>query len=148
MDYALPKYYANVNLEMPADYTDYNNLRITWGDVENYEVYKKLGRGKYSEVFLSCHIHSQELCVVKILKPVKKRKIYREVKILQNLQGGPNIIQLLDCVRDPLSRTPALVRSNQVFEHVNNTDFKILYPTFTDFHIRYYIYQLLKVIHI
>lgn len=39
-------------------------------------------------------------CVIKVLKPVKKKKIKREIKILQNLSGGPNIIALLDVVRD------------------------------------------------
>ena len=67
-------------------------------------------------------------------------QIKREIKILQNLCGGPNIIKLLDIVRDQQSKTPSLV-----FEHVNNTDFKLLYPTLTDFDIRYYIYELLKV---
>jgi len=38
------------------------------------------------------------------------------------------------------AKTPSIV-----FEHVNNMDFKQLYPTFTDFDIRYYIYELLKV---
>ena len=38
---------------------------------------------------------TKDKCVVKILKPVKKKKIKREIKILQNLSGGPNIIQLL-----------------------------------------------------
>ena len=56
-----------------------------------------------------------------ILKPVKKKKIKREIKILQNLCGGPNIINLLDIVRDPVSKTPSLV-----FEHVDNEDFKTL----------------------
>ena len=28
-----------------------------------------------------------------ILKPVKKKKIKREIKILQNLSGGPNVVQ-------------------------------------------------------
>lgn len=64
----------------------------------------------------------------------------REIKILQNLCGGPNIIKLLDVVRDPHSKTPCLI-----FEHVNNTDFKVLYPTFTDFDIRYYLFELLIV---
>jgi casein kinase II subunit alpha len=36
-----------------------------------------------------------------VLKPVKKKKIKREIKILQNLAGGPNVIALLDVVRDP-----------------------------------------------
>jgi len=40
-------------------------------------------------------------CVIKVLKPVKKKKIKREIKILQNLAGGPNIVSLLDVVRDP-----------------------------------------------
>jgi len=67
-------------------------------------------------------------------------KIKREIKILQNLCGGPNIVKLLDIVRDQQSKTPSLV-----FEYVNNTDFKVLYPTLTDYDIRYYIHELLKV---
>lgn len=67
-------------------------------------------------------------------------QIKREIKILQNLCGGPNIVKLLDIVRDQHSKTPSLV-----FEYVNSTDFKILYPTLTDYDIRYYIYELLKV---
>ena len=68
-------------------------------------------------------------------------QIKREIKILQNLAGGPNIVKLLDVVRDEQSRTPSLV-----FEYVNNTDFKVLYPTLTDFDIRYYMLELLKVL--
>ena len=67
-------------------------------------------------------------------------QIKREIKVLQNLCGGPNVIKLLDVVRDPQSKTPSLV-----FEYVNNTDFKVLYPTLNDYDIRYYIYELLKV---
>jgi len=101
-------------------------------------VIRKVGRGKYSEVFEGINVVNDQRCVVKILKPVKKKKIRREIKILQNLCGGPNIIKLLDIVRDPQSKTPSLV-----FEHVNNTDFKVLYPTLTDMDIRFYIYELL-----
>jgi casein kinase II subunit alpha len=79
--------------------------------------------------------------VIKILKPVKKKKIKREIKILQNLCGGKNIINLLDVVKDPQSKTPSLV-----FEYVNNTDFKVLYPTLTDGDIRYYMFELLKAL--
>lgn len=74
-------------------------------------------------------------------QPVKKKKIKREIKILQNLRGGVNIIELLDTVRDPQSNTPALI-----FEHVNNTDFKVLYPTLTQLDIRYYLFELLKAL--
>lgn len=75
------------------------------------------------------------------MKPVKKKKIKREIKILQNLSGGPNVIALLDVVRDPQSKTPSLV-----FEHVNNTDFRSLYPRFQDFDVRFYVYELLKAL--
>ena len=51
--------------------------------------------GKYSEVFESINITNNEKCVVKTLKPVKKKKIKREIKILENLRGGTNIITLL-----------------------------------------------------
>jgi len=69
-------------------------------------------------------------------------QIKREIKILQNLCGGPNVVKLLDIVRDQHSKTPSLI-----FEYVNSTDFKVLYPTLTDYDIRYYIYELLKVIY-
>jgi len=74
---------------------------------------------------------------------VKKKKIKREIKILQNLKDGPNIVKLLDVVRDSSSKTPCLV-----FEWIENTDFKILFPKFTDYDIRYYIYETLKVYNI
>lgn len=95
----------------------------------------------YQKVFEGVNVANNTKCVIKILKPVKKKKIKREIKILQNLCGGTNIIQLLDVVRDPQSKTPSLI-----FEYVNNTDFKVLYPTLSDFDIRYYIFELLKAL--
>lgn len=35
-------------------------------------------------------------------QPVKKKKIKREIKILENLRGGTNIIRLVDTVKDPV----------------------------------------------
>jgi hypothetical protein len=84
------------------------------------QVIKKVGRGKYSEVFEGVNMASGQRCIIKILKPVKKTKIKREVQILQNLKGGTNIITLHEVVKDPQSRTPSLI-----FEYVNNTDFKV-----------------------
>ena len=121
---------------------EFNHILLSINrDQEAYEVVKKIGRGKYSEVFAGINVTNSTKCVVKVLKPVKRKKIKREIKILQNLSGGTNIIQLLDIVRDPQSKTPALI-----FEHVNNIDFKVLYPTLTDFDIRYYMRELLKAL--
>lgn len=92
------------------------------------------------QVFEGIHIVNDDKCIIKVLKPVKKKKIKREIKILQNLAGGPNIIALLDVVRDPSSKIPSLIT-----EYIHNVDFKVLYPRFTDFDVRYYIFELLKV---
>jgi casein kinase II subunit alpha len=42
---------------------------------DDYMVVKKVGRGKYSEVFEGMHCTDNEKCVIKILKPVKKKKV-------------------------------------------------------------------------
>ena len=142
---------------MPKSYWEYDSVNITWGFQENYEIVRKIGsynrctkhgtraytligRGKYSEVFEGINIVNYQKCVIKVLKPVKKKKIKREIKILQNLSGGPNVVALLDVVRDTNSKTPSLI-----FEFVNNTDFRTLYPRFVDYDVRYYIFELLKV---
>lgn len=40
---------------------------------------------------------------------VKKKKIKREIKILENLKGGENIVELHDVIKDPATQTPSLV---------------------------------------
>ena len=72
---------------------------MQWGEQDDYEVVRKVGRGKYSEVFEGIQVATGTKVIIKILKPVKKKKIKREIKILQNLAGGTNIIRLLDIVR-------------------------------------------------
>jgi casein kinase II subunit alpha len=47
----------------------------------------------------------------------------------------------MDVVRDPSSKTPCLIT-----ECIDNTDFKILFPKFTDFDIRFYIFEVLKAL--
>jgi len=38
-------------------------------------VLRKVGKGKYSEVFEGFRPGSDERCIIKILKPVKKKKV-------------------------------------------------------------------------
>lgn len=83
---------------------------------------------------------NEETCIIKVLKPVSKKKIKREVKILRNLTGGPNIISLLDVVQDSVSRSNSLI-----MEYVDNTDWKELFPTLTEPEMKHYLFQLLKV---
>uniref|UniRef100_A0A8C1ET59 non-specific serine/threonine protein kinase n=2 Tax=Cyprinus carpio TaxID=7962 RepID=A0A8C1ET59_CYPCA len=95
--------YPDVNTQRPREYWDYESHVVEWGNQDDYQLVRKLGRGKYSEVFEAINITNNEKVVVKILKPVKKKKIKREIKILENLRGGPNIISLLDIVKDPVA---------------------------------------------
>lgn len=172
--------YTNANQIRGQEYWDYENTTIEWSqNNKNYEIESKVGRGKYSEVFQGVHLATKGSIVIKMLKPVKKKKIKREIKILTNLSietdpptsrpfdrdayytnkkqevvqfmrsylyelphnGHENIVQLLDVIRDPISRTPALV-----FENVNNVDFRVLYPKFTDHDMRFYMFELLKAL--
>uniref|UniRef100_A0A1B6EX55 Casein kinase II subunit alpha n=1 Tax=Cuerna arida TaxID=1464854 RepID=A0A1B6EX55_9HEMI len=133
--------YTDVNSKKPREYWDYESHIISWGQHDNYQLVTRLGGGKFSDVFEAVDLTNDEKCVVKILKPIKKKKIKREIKVLQNLQGGTNIINLLAAVKDPISQTPALV-----FEYVSNTDFKQLYLSLTDFDIRFYLLELLKAL--
>uniref|UniRef100_A0A8W4FEV0 Casein kinase II subunit alpha n=1 Tax=Sus scrofa TaxID=9823 RepID=A0A8W4FEV0_PIG len=94
--------YAEVNSLRSREYWDYESHVPSWGNQDDYQLVRKLGRGKYSEVFEAINITNNERVVVKILKPVKKKKIKREVKILENLRGGTNIIKLIDTVKDPV----------------------------------------------
>ncbi|KAG0431871.1 hypothetical protein HPB47_021401 [Ixodes persulcatus] len=68
--------------------------------------------------------HVVEWGCVGVGLPVKKKKIKREIKILENLRGGPNIVTLQAVVKDPVQ----------------------LYQTLTDYDIRYYLYELLKAL--
>jgi len=137
----MARVYADVNQLVPRSSWDYKSMHITWGMAENYEIVRKIGRGKYSEVFEGIDLLSYHKCVIKVLKPVKKEKIKREIKILRNLSGGPNIVALQDVVMDVHSKMPSLV-----MEHVNNTDFRVLYPKLVDYDVRYYIFELLKAL--
>jgi casein kinase II subunit alpha len=84
-------------------------------------------------------VHSknlQKVCI-KLLKPVRKFKILREIKILQILSGGPNIIDLHDVARDESSQTPCLI-----FEYLPNTNVnpKLVFCKFNDVDCRYYMF--------
>jgi casein kinase II subunit alpha len=67
-----------------------NLEKIIFRTLDNYLVIRKLGRGKYSEVFEGKTISGGKKCVIKVLKPgnkfrnlkVRYKKIIREIKIL------------------------------------------------------------------
>uniref|UniRef100_A0A671SXU4 non-specific serine/threonine protein kinase n=1 Tax=Sinocyclocheilus anshuiensis TaxID=1608454 RepID=A0A671SXU4_9TELE len=60
--------YADVNTLKSREYWDYEAHVPTWSNQEDYQLVRKLGRGKYSEVFEAISINNNEKVVVKILK--------------------------------------------------------------------------------
>ena len=60
--------YADVNSHNPREYWDYESHVVEWGNQDDYQVVRKLGRGKYSEVFEGINVVNNEKVVIKILK--------------------------------------------------------------------------------
>ncbi|NXI67388.1 CSK21 kinase, partial [Anseranas semipalmata] len=107
---------------------------------DDYQLVRKLGRGKYSEVFEAINITNNEKVVVKILKGAQT-SLFPLFALFPLFPLSPLSSPPGACCSCPQSRTPALV-----FEHVNNTDFKQLYQTLSDFDIRFYMYEILKAL--
>lgn len=49
-------------------FTCYETTYYNYSNQDNYQVVRKLGRGKYSEVFEAMNVSNNEKCVVKVLK--------------------------------------------------------------------------------
>lgn len=50
-------------------------------------------------------------------------------------------MQLYDIIRDPITKTPGLVT-----KWVENADFRVLYPSLSDYEVRYYMYKVLQAL--
>ena len=122
----------------PKSYYDYENIEPKFNDCEKYEIKKSLGRGKYSDVYMAIDATTDRLVVIKLLKPVRKVKISREICILQAIKGGPYIIELLDICMDQMSKTPSLI-----FEHFSPISLKQIMLNLSDHDIRNYMYQII-----
>ncbi|KAJ3098981.1 Casein kinase II subunit alpha [Phlyctochytrium planicorne] len=100
-----------------------------------------LGRGKYSHVYECIDRKTTSSYVIKVFKPQKAKKYKREVLVLKNLQGGPNIVRFVGCCLDPENNEPAII-----FERRVNINWKEYYPTMTYNDIRHYMHSLLKAL--
>ena len=70
---------------------------------DDYEVVRKVGRGKYSEVFEGVRCTNNEKCIIKILKPVKKKKVRSEF-------CSGSIVLLVDKMRNDVLFAQSLFR--------------------------------------
>ncbi|PSC69411.1 CMGC CK2 kinase Cka1 [Micractinium conductrix] len=135
--------YTDVNAQLPREHWDYNAMdleALSWGNLSDYKRGRRLGAGRYCTVFEARALADGSVCVVKLLKAIEERKVKREIRALQALQGGPNIVGLLGVVRDDEGAMGI------VQERVRNVEYSRLYPQLDDADLRFYFYQLLKAL--
>ena len=172
---SMARVYADVNANMPRSYWDYDSVNIQWGVLENYEVVRKIGYVNIiSKHLLRLTSLSRSRKIFRGFRRDQRRQLpemrhqsaqagqeeedktrdqdpsesvwwteYHRSSGCGARQSGPSCFDFLFPTADMLqqSKTPSLI-----FEYVNNTDFRSLYPKFTDYDVRYYIYELLKAL--
>ena len=117
----------------------YINQEIKLGDISKYEVNSKIGRGRYSEVFSGTAKNTNENVVIKILKPINKNKIKREVVILKYLNECPNSVHLLDITKGEQTEIYCLIYNN-----ISGYDLKSVSKNISSFDMKLYIYKILQ----
>ncbi|KAJ8924982.1 hypothetical protein NQ315_001147 [Exocentrus adspersus] len=139
---SVSRVYAEVLSNKPSTYYEYDTYAPQLDDINKYSLIRKLGHGKYSIVFEALHDEKNERVVIKMLKPVRKRKVKREIKILECLKGGPNIVRLLSVVGIPNTDLHALI-----FEQmVHHEDFKNIYLKLSESDTKFYLYEVLRAL--
>eukprot|EP01017_Pseudomicrothorax_dubius_P029632 TRINITY_DN3619_c0_g1_i1.p1 TRINITY_DN3619_c0_g1~~TRINITY_DN3619_c0_g1_i1.p1 ORF type:complete len:346 (+),score=101.08 TRINITY_DN3619_c0_g1_i1:66-1103(+) len=133
--------YADVCLKQGASYFNYESVELQFGQQSDYEITGRLGRGKYAEVFEGIKLSTGQTVVIKILKPIKKKKVKRELKILQTLTGTPNVTGLVDLVRD--SETGMI---SFILEYAPNVEYRLAHQKMVDLDARIYMYELLRTL--
>jgi len=133
--------YAYVNQQKPKSYWDWESTTIQYGDNSKYVVGQAVGRGKYSNVYKCKSPEYDFPLVMKVFKPERTKRIRREILILKNLKGGPNIIPLIDVIKDKVEGNPTLV-----FPYIDSYNWKEEYPTFNIIQIKRFIFELLKAL--
>lgn len=133
------KVYHNINSLSPREYWDYHSHSITWRKIRHYEVGKKIGQGKFSEVFDGTHKKTQKKVIIKKLKPITSSRVRREVLILTHLKGHENITNIFDTVKDEDNETRCIItRYNKSEDH------RKVFPQLTENDVKIYIFYLLS----
>ena len=137
---SVSRIYTNVNIELGSEWYEYKTFKPKWNSPEKYFLVDKIGRGKYSTVFKGLYDKKKEIAI-KVLIPLDPKRYLREIKILLNLKGGSNIINLLDLIFDSFTNT-----YSYVFEWVDFMDWMSVYKTFDLNDAKIYCFKLLKAL--
>ncbi|KAH0789102.1 CMGC family protein kinase [Histomonas meleagridis] len=132
--------FANVNLDLGPSHYDFKIWNPQFGDISRYKLCKWVGSGRYSDVFISLQDDTKK-CAIKLLKPVNPDRVRRELKILHEVQGNKNILELWDIIIDGKYGIPGMVT-----EAVDNSDWRDLFSKFSLEDIKFYIYSIVKAL--
>ena len=134
--------YADVCEKRGPSYYDVDNWKLPSNPIGPYEIINWLGSGKYSDVFTAYRDHThKEVVAIKVLKPVRQQKYNREAKILLNLKGGPNIVELIEIVQNPRTFQYSLV-----FEYIPEEKDYSFFQNFSSIDARFYLFQLMRAL--
>jgi len=122
-----------------------------------YSFQRILGQGSYGTVYLASIIETDEVCAIKSIKPVRKMDNGepgytrdgpdREVQILKDLRGHPNIVDLMGAF---ISKSADGQKLNLVFEFLSDTLHRVikhhnqLGKGIDPYYVKFYFYQLVR----
>ena len=125
------------NYKDPALY--YINYEFDVGNIDNYIVESKIGRGRYSDVYEGLQKNTNEKVVIKILKPITKVKIKREICILYNLKKCPNIVKILDVIKENYSEIFCIICKS-----ISGIELKNFYMGISPQDLKFYMYKIIE----
>ena len=121
----------------PCSY--YVNYQFDIGDTNNYIVESKIGRGRYSDVYEGQEKSTSKKVVIKILKPITKIKIIREICILKTLKKCPNIVEITDVIKEKNSDIYCIICKS-----ISGIELKNCYLGISPQNLKDYIYKILQ----
>jgi len=116
------------------------NYIIKFGNSSNYGKVKRIAGESYEGI----NLITKEKILMKYIVVKKLSELTRQIKILEEIGGKNNIIQLIDVINNVGYKK----RTALIFEYVDNNGVssKTLFKSLSDFEARYYMYEMLKAI--
>ena len=131
---------TNKNKQIHTDpCTYYMNYQFDIGDTNNYIVEAKIGRGRYSDVYEGKDLKTSEKVVIKILKPITKIKIIREICVLKTLKKCPNIVEITDVIKEKDSDIYIII-----FKSISGIELKNCYLNISPDDLKLYMYKIIQ----
>ena len=121
----------------PCSY--YVNYKFDIGDIDNYLVESKIGRGRYSDVYEGIDKKTSKKVVLKLLKPITKIKIIREICVLKTLKECPNIVEITDVIKEKDSEIYCIICKS-----ISGIELRNCYLNITPPDLKQYMYKIIQ----